>query len=287
MIILDFSGIAISNIFTQREALSDHLLRHMILNSIRMYNVKFRAEYGQMVIACDGGNSWRKGVFPQYKANRKKSREEGGLDWAEFFRILNMVRDEIRDNFPYKLIHIQGLEADDIIGTLVESTQEFGKNEKVMIVSADKDFIQLQRYGNVKQFSPMTKTFVKEKSPIDYLREHIIRGDSGDGVPNILSGDNTFVDGSRQKPISAKKVEQWLSEWDKLSSVMDRETYRNLQRNETLIDLSKTPNDRKAEIINTFNDAKPRPNVLSYLITNRCTNLIECAAEFNIHENAR
>jgi len=249
--------------------------------------VKFRAEYGQMVIACDGGNSWRKGVFPQYKANRKKSREEGGLDWAEFFRILNMVRDEIRDNFPYKLIHIQGLEADDIIGTLVESTQEFGKNEKVMIVSADKDFIQLQRYGNVKQFSPMTKTFRKEKSAINYLREHIIRGDSGDGVPNILSGDNTFVDGSRQKPISAKKVEQWLGEWDKLSSVMDHETYRNLQRNETLIDLSKTPDDRKAEIINTFNDAKPRPNVLSYLITNRCTNLIECAAEFNIHENAR
>lgn len=284
MIIIDYSGIAISNIFTQKEDLSENLVRHMILNSLRMYNVKFRQKYGRVVLACDGGNTWRRNIFPQYKANRKKSREEGGLDWTEFFRILGMVRDEIKVNLPFTVIHEQGMEADDIIATLVHRTQEFGQNEPVMIVSSDKDFIQLQKYSNVKQFSPMTKEFVTEKNPVRFLQEHIIRGDSSDGVPNILSGDNVFVDGQRQTPVSKKKVEEWISNWDNISSVMDETTLRNFQRNRALIDLSYIPSAKKELIINTFETTKPTPNVLNYLINKRCSNLIECAAEFSSHE---
>ena len=133
MIIADYSGIAISNLFTMREQLSEGLVRHMILNSLRSYNVKYRDEYGEMVIACDGGNTWRRQLFPQYKASRKKNREESGLDWAEFFRILGVVRDEIRENLPFKVIHLQGLEADDVIATLTQRTQEFGNSEPVKI----------------------------------------------------------------------------------------------------------------------------------------------------------
>lgn len=280
MIIVDYSGIAISNIFTQKDALSENLVRHMILNSLRMYNVKFRGKYGQMVLACDGGNTWRRNLFPQYKASRKKNREEGGLDWPEFFRILTMVREEIKQNLPFKVLHLDTIEADDIIATLVERTQEFGKNEPVMIVSADKDFIQLQQYSNVAQFSPMTKAFVKEKDPIRYLQEHIIRGDSGDGVPNILSGDNVFVNGERQTPISSKKVEAWIQSWSDLTKVMDEQTLRNLQRNRALIDLSNIPESKKSLIINSFEIAKTNSNVLNYLVNKRCSNLIECAAEF-------
>jgi 5'-3' exonuclease len=280
MIIVDYSGIAISNIFTQKDALSENLVRHMILNSLRMYNVKFRGKYGQMVLACDGGNTWRRNLFPQYKASRKKNREEGGLDWPEFFRILTMVREEIKQNLPFKVLHLDTIEADDIIATLVERTQKFGKNEPVMIVSADKDFIQLQQYSNVAQFSPMTKSFVKEKDPIRYLQEHIIRGDSGDGVPNILSGDNVFVNGERQTPISSKKVEAWIQSWSDLTKVMDEQTLRNLQRNRALIDLSNIPESKKSLIINSFEIAKTNSNVLNYLVTKRCSNLIECAAEF-------
>jgi hypothetical protein len=245
-----------------------------------MYNLKYRKEYGTMVLACDGG-SWRKQIYPQYKANRKTSRDASGLDWQEFFRILGMVRDEVKEHLPYKVVHIQGIEADDVIGTLTEKTQNFGENEPVMIISADKDFIQLQQYSNVRQFSPMTKAFVKEKDATQYLFEHIIRGDSGDGIPNVLSPDNTFVDKIRQKPISAKKIEQWGASRNSLDKVMDESTYRNFQRNQALIDLSKVPQDKKALIINTFESVKPNSNTLNYLISKRCTQLIECAEEFN------
>lgn len=280
MILVDYSGIAISNIFTQKMDVSEHLVRHMILNSLRMYNLKHRKEYGQMVIACDGG-SWRKQIYPQYKAHRKANRDDSGLDWTEFFRILTLVRNEIAENFPYKVVHINNIEADDIIGTLTEKTQNFGQHEPVMIISSDKDFIQLQQYFNVKQFSPMTKSFIKEKDPVKYLFDHTVRGDSGDGIPNILSPDNTFVDKIRQKPVSAKKVEEWYASRSSLDTVMNQETYRNFQRNQALIDLNKVPQDKKDSIINTFESVKPSSNILNYLISKRCTQLIECAEEFN------
>ena len=227
MIIADYSGIAISNLFTMREQLSEGLVRHMILNSLRSYNVKYRDEYGEMVIACDGGNTWRRQLFPQYKASRKKNREESGLDWAEFFRILGVVRDEIRENLPFKVIHLQGLEADDVIATLTQRTQEFGNGEPVMIISSDTDFVQLHQYKNVKQFSPMKKSMIKESDPIRYLREHILRGDSGDGVPNVLSADDVFVSGGRQSPIRAKQIDEWITNWDKLDYHMNPQQYRN------------------------------------------------------------
>ncbi len=231
MILVDFNQIALSNIFVQK--LNDeNMIRHMILNSLRMYNSKYRKEYGNMVICCDAGNTWRKEYFPFYKANRKKSRDKSDLDFNEIFRILNLVREEISANLPYKLIQIDGCEADDIIATLAMETQEFGKDEKVMIISSDKDFIQLQKYGNVSQFSPMQKKSVTDKNPRMYLFEHVIRGDSGDGIPNILSSDDTFVtDGKRQTPVSKKKIEHWLENAENLKSVMDEDTYRNYQRN--------------------------------------------------------
>jgi len=280
MILIDYSGIAISNIFAQKVTVSEDMVRHMILNSLRMYNLKYRKEYGTMVLACDGG-SWRKEIFPQYKANRKTSRDASGLDWKEFFRILSVVRDEVKEHLPYKVVHIQNVEADDIIGTLTEKTQNFGEHEPVMIISADKDFIQLQQYPNVRQFSPMTKAFIKEKDAIKYLFEHTVGGDSGDGIPNVLSPDNTFVDKIRQKPLSSKKIEQWYASRTSLDKVMDEATYRNFQRNTALIDLNKVPQDKKALIINTFESVKPNSNVLNYLISKRCTQLIECAEEFN------
>ena len=281
MIIVDYSGIAISNLFSMKEQVSENLVRHMILNSLRMYNVKFRQDYGQMVIACDGGGTWRKELYPHYKANRKKNREESGVDWKEFFRILNMVRDEIREHLPFKVVHVPGVEADDIIGTLVDQAQEFGRNENVMIISSDTDFVQLHQYKNVKQFSPLKKAFIKEKDPVRYLQEHILRGDSGDGVPNVASKDDVFVSGGRQTPLRAKVIEEWIQNWSKLDYHMNVETYRNFQRNRALIDLSAIPPTKKLEIINTFDAVKTNSNTLNYLISKRCTQLIECAEEFN------
>ena len=181
MILLDYSQIALSNIIVQK--LNDeNMIRHMILNSIRMYNKKYRNEYGQMVICVDGMNTWRKEYFPLYKAHRKKNRAESGQDWNEIFRILNLIREEISQNLPYKVIHLEGCEADDVIGTLAMQTQEFGQHEPVMIISSDKDFIQLHKYNNVKQYSPIQKKMVTDSNPRTYCFEHICRGDKGDGT---------------------------------------------------------------------------------------------------------
>lgn len=283
MIIIDFSQISIASFMAQPGAeLSEQFLRHMILNSIRMYNKKYRDDYGQMVIACDGSNSWRKRVFPQYKAHRKKARAESTMDWDLFFTYLNQIREEIQANFPYKFVHIAGVEADDVIGTLVEQTQEFGKAEPVMIVSSDGDFIQLQKYKNVKQFSPIQKKVIANSNAKLYLFEHIIRGDKGDGIPNILSGDNAIVDGVRQSPITQKKLDAWLAKAEDLKSVMDDTTYRNYQRNQQLIDLALIPQDIKDNIINSYETQvlPPRARILDYLIKKRCKLLVESVSEF-------
>jgi hypothetical protein len=281
MIIVDYSGVAIANLFAMRISVSEGLVRHCILNSLRLYNAKYRREYGQMVLACDGGGTWRREMFPQYKASRKAARESGDIDWKEFFRILGNVRDESRENLPFKVVHLQGVEADDIIATLTDSTQEFGKHEPVMIISSDKDFVQLHRYKNVRQYSPMAKEFVKEKDPVRYLQEHVLRGDTGDGVPNVLSPDDVFVSGGRQTPLRAKLMDEWILNWDSLQTKMTTEQYRNFQRNQALIDLTKIPSAKKAEIINTFESVKPASNTLNYLVEKRCSQLIECAEEFN------
>lgn len=281
MIILDFNGIAIGNVITQKLEIQEDMIRHMILNSIRMYNKKFRNEYGQMVIACDS-SSWRKDYFPNYKFKRKSGREESTLDWNEIFRIINMVREEIEQNIPWKVIKVDNAEADDIIGAIAIESQEFGKNEPIMIVSADKDFIQLHKYSNVRQYSPMTKKFIEDKNPLTYITEHVFKGDSSDGVPNVLSPDNTFVDGIRQSPVTKKKIADWIENIDNLENYMDAEVYRNYCRNKKMIDLHEMPSDLKDTIINTYESTKAasKLKVLNYLIKKRCKLLIESVEEF-------
>jgi 5'-3' exonuclease len=246
-----------------------------------MYNKKFRKEYGQMVIATDSSN-WRRDAFPQYKFKRRDGRDESTLDWSEIFRIINLVFEEIGDNLPYKTLKIDGCEADDIIGTLVENTQEFGQHDEVMIVSADKDFIQLQKYNNVRQFSPMTKKFIQDPNPRRYLFDQILKGDSSDGVPNIFSPDNTFVDGIRQSPMTKKKMDMYFENAENLQGVMETEHYRNYCRNKKMIDLSETPQELKDAIINRYDNQKVthKSKVLNYLIKKRCKLLIESVEEF-------
>lgn len=286
MIICDYSGIAVSSVFSQvkPDKIEENFIRHIILNSLRMYNLKYRDKYGAMVIACDGG-SWRKDYFPEYKGARRKNREASALDWTEIFRIINMIKDEISECLPYAVIQHPKAEADDVIATLVETTQEFGNYEPVMIVSADKDFIQLQKYDNVQQFSPLTKKMVSDKNPQRYLLEHVFKGDSSDGVPNVLSADRVFLEeGSRQTPLRANKIEEWCKAIanDNLQVVMPDDIYRNYIRNLNVIDLSKTPDDIKNGILETYNNRPTKSNskVLNYLISKRCNLLISCVNEF-------
>ena len=280
MIIIDYNAIAISNIITQKLDIQEDMIRHMILNSIRMYRKKFQAEYGEIVVATDGQKNWRYDAFPNYKAKRQSSRKESTIDWKEAFRITNLVFDEIDENFPYKTVKVDEVEADDIIAQLVENTQEFGNWEKVMIVSGDKDFAQLQRYNNVFQFSPVQKKFIKEDNPRKQLLELVLKGDTSDGVPNVLSPDNSFVDGIRQTPLRQKVIDQLLED----PKCMGDEVYRNFLRNKKLIDLAESPELLKLDIINKFikqgDKTDNKKKVMNYLIVNRCRNLIEVIGDF-------
>ena len=257
------------------KTIDESMVRHMILNSIRMYRMEHHDEYGEVVLTWDSKHSWRRDYFPEYKASRRKGREESDLDWDDIFGTLNKIRNEIKENFPYKYLEVFGAEADDIIGFLCEENRD----EKIMIISGDKDFIQLQKYPNVKQWSPITKKDVNGFNPTTYLKEHILRGDTSDGVPNVLSPDNTFIDGLRQRPLSRKKIQSWLlgggSDWND-------EVKRNFQRNSTLIDLSRTPEELKNQIRLEYNNAPhgDRSKLLNYFMQNKLKELTENIGEF-------
>ena len=288
MILLDLNQVMISNLMMQpgiaSGGIDENLIRHMVLNSIRMYNVKFKDEYGDLVICADDKKYWRKDLFPYYKAARKKSREDSPYDWNLIFETLNRVRDEIRENFPYKVIQIDKTEADDVIGTICINYGVELKNsqsEKILILSSDKDFMQLQKFANVDQYSPMAKKFLKTSEPIKFLKEHILKGDRGDGIPNILSSDDTFITEARQKPVTEKKLNTWVSQ--KPEDFCDASMLRNYQRNESLIDLSKVPSEYTDRILTAYRspkEVKGKDKVLNYFIKNRMKQLMEHIQEF-------
>jgi len=280
MILIDMNQIAVANLMmnlkmNNSKTIDESMVRHMILNSIRMYRMEHHDEYGEVVLTWDSKHSWRRDYFPEYKASRRKGREKSDLDWDEIFGTLNKIRNEIKENFPYKYLEVFGAEADDIIGFLCDENRD----EKIIIISGDKDFIQLQKYPNVKQWSPITKKDVNGFNPTTYLKEHILKGDTSDGVPNVLSPDNTFVDGLRQRPLSRKKIQSWLigggSDWND-------EVKRNFQRNSTLIDLSRTPEELKNQIRLEYNNAShgDRSKLLNYFMKNKLKELTENIGEF-------
>ena len=259
---------------TKSEELEEDMVRHMILNSIRMYRIMFKEEYGEVVLTYDSRHYWRRDIFPQYKQNRKKSRENDSKDWNKIFGLLNDIKSEFKEILPYKYVEVYGAEADDIIGTLCKEYQD----QKTMIVSGDKDFIQLQKYKNVKQYSPILKKMVNGHNPNTYIKEHILKGDSSDGVPNVLSPDHTFVEGLRQRPLSKKKIEAWLNS----ETGMSEEVKRNYQRNHKLINLDNTPDDLQKSILDTFNEAPSgdRSKILTYFIENKLKELTDSIGDF-------
>ena len=285
MILIDYNAIAISNIVTQKLALDENLIRHMILNSIRMYRKKYFREFGEVVITSDGSKNWRYEAFPQYKFKRKDARKQSTIDWKEVFRITNKVFDELRENFPYKVVMHDQCEADDVIAQLVVNSQvDFGHQEKVMIISSDKDFGQLQKYSNVSQYSPMLKKEIKILNPRRHLLELILRGDQADGIPNVLSIDDCFTEGVRQTPLREAKIDEIMKDLDDGELLYAASWYRNYLRNKKLIDLTETPSTLKQEIINNFeqqgNKSDNKKKVMNYLIVNGCINLVEVIGDF-------
>ena len=279
MIIIDMNQISLANVMmnfhiNKSDELEEDMVRHMILNSIRMYRTMFKEEYGEVVLTYDSRYQWRRDIFPQYKQNRRKGRETDSKDWDSIFGLLNAIKSEFKEMLPYKYVEVYGAEADDIIGTLCREYQD----QKTMIISGDKDFIQLQKYENVSQYSPILKKMVNGHNPDTYIKTHILKGDSSDGVPNVLSPDHTFVEGLRQRPLSKKKIEAWI----KSETGMSDEVKRNYQRNHKLINLDNTPEDLQKSILDTFNEAPygDRSKMLTYFIEKKLKELTDSIGDF-------
>lgn len=289
MIIVDMNQVMISNFMAQignhtNIKIEEDLLRHMVLNSLRAYNHRFKAEYGEMVIACDDKRSWRKKIFPYYKANRKKDRSESEIDWTALFEILDKIKDELRENFPYRVIQVETAEADDIIGTLcIENGVQLGTGSgKILIISGDKDFKQLQRFSNVVQFDPVRKVWLEENNPEGYLLEHILRGDRSDGVPNFLSEPDCFVVGTRQKKLMQAKVDVWVTQ-DPVE-FLDEKTTRYYERNRVMIDLTCIPSEVREEVLAQFaaqeGKSKDRSKLFNYFIKMNLRHLMTDISQF-------
>ena len=283
MILVDLNQVMISNMMMQignhqNAQVDENMLRHMILNTLRFNRQKFHREFGELLITCDDKNYWRRQSFPYYKANRRKARDNSELDWSAIFNALNNIRDELKEFFPYKVIQIDTCEADDIIGTIVHKEgKELNVGEPILILSGDHDFKQLHKYANVKQYDPTRKRWISHSDPNQYLAEHILKGDAGDGVPNVLSPDNTFVMGIRQRPVTKKRMLDWQD-----INKMDDEVKRNYFRNKSMIDLSQIPDTIKETILERYDAENPkdRSQLLNYFIKNKLRNLMESISEF-------
>jgi len=288
MILIDYSQVAISNIAVQlamskdKNVLSIPMVRHMVLNSIRGYVHRFRSEYpGEVVICVDGPDPWRREIFSQYKAKRREGRNNDDKDWESVFGLIHTIKEELRDNFPYKVVQLDKVEADDIIAVICKKHHD----KKILIVSGDKDFQQLQKYPNIFQYSPIQKKFVETDSPQEYIYEHILRGDTSDGIPNFLSPDDTFVNGIKQKPVSKKKLVGWIDSLMRGNDPQDfcnEYHYRNFQRNQRLIDFDYIPDDIQMDIYNEYEKATvtSRSKILPYMIQHDLKELIGKIEEF-------
>ena len=256
----------------------------MVLNSLRMYRTKFGKKFGELVICCDDKDYWRRELYPYYKIHRKKNREESGLDWNMIFTVLNGIRDDIRSEFPYKVIQVPHAEADDVIGTLCHRFGHLGimngSAEPILILSSDKDFAQLQKYANVEQYSPMGKKYITCSNPARYVHEHILRGDRGDGVPNFLSADDVFVTGKRQTPLATKKVDAWNGKDPE--EFCDERMLRNYRRNQQLVDLDFIPENIIEQTNEIYDNYKlnERSKIFNYFVKNKMKNMMDVIHDF-------
>lgn len=293
-ILVDYSQVSMACVFAAQKHfgeshITDNMLRHMILQSLIGLKKKFSQEYGDLIICCDGKQSWRKEFFPYYKASRSESKANSAFDWTALYEWIGMVREELKTELPYKVIHLDHCEGDDVIAVLTKyfkgnELTQFGLDEvpqRVLIASSDKDFRQLQVWPHVRQYSPIAGVYVDEPSPKEQLLELIIKGDSGDGVPNVLSNEDCFVMKVRQTTMTAKRLAHIKESIE--NDTLDENVLRRYKMNKMMVDLiDGIPDHIREKILYTYETLEPksRSGVLSYLMKHQLNNLAKNLQDF-------
>lgn len=299
MIIVDYSQCAVAAVFAfQRELKSGeepkNIIRHAILSTLKSYKKRYGSEYGEIVIACDARNYWRKDVFPFYKCTRKEARDKSDLDWGMIFDIIAEIKADLIEHFPYKVISVDKAEGDDIVAVLTKWLQEnqltregiIEEPQPILIISSDKDFKQLQEFRNVRQWSPILKKFVSAsfKEINEFRIEHIVKGDIGDAIPSILCPDDFYANRDihgRAPPVSKKRLESFIE--NGIAECKTDQEVRNWHRNFQLVSFDAIPENISNAIIDAYINSKPngdKMSVMNYLIKNKCRLLLNEIEEF-------
>jgi DNA polymerase-1 len=154
----------------------------------------------KVVIVFDGvgGSNARRNLFPDYKANRNVNRVTN----YSIFQTKDEEQESINNQMerliqylkclPVSVISVDGLEADDIIGYLATKFQTYEETQKVTIMSADKDFLQLVS-DKVHCYSPTKKKIYTPKDVLEefgvssnnFINYKILMGDASDNIPGI------------------------------------------------------------------------------------------------------
>ena len=293
MILVDYSGsifAAISVELNRNMGMKTDIdfLRHLVLKQLKSYHRKFHEDYGEMVVCldCRTGN-WRKELFPAYKHQRKQKRIDSGIDWDKIFKDVNTITEEFKKELPYKFVYVDNLEADDIIAILTKLAPEISEQDMlggmkypVLIVSNDKDYKQLHKYPYVKQYFPKKQSIGREENPEFALQELIIHGDKSDGIPNIRSDKNIFMEeGRRQTSISTEFMRRFLKEGTEYLSTFEKERY---EFNKMLISFDEIPSKYEQEVISEYQKEKKfnRFNLMQYFARHRLNELIKCLEDF-------
>ena len=215
--------------------------KHAMFNTIFQMCRRFETE--ELILMVDSKENWRKKIHPEYKDNRKENRDKKeDIDWNEFFNAFNEFVCEVKQYFPFYVLQIKYLEADDIAGILARDWQ----HKKKIIVTSDGDYLQLLKYKNIQLFDPMKNKFNTCEDPVRYLKMKILMGDKGDNIPAIKPriGEVTaarMVDNpSEITTLFEDKTVSYVNP-DGTEVTMGDEYKEKYKKNMALIDLNKTP----------------------------------------------
>lgn len=281
MIIFDFSLALQANvriISKAKENVTVDNLRIRLLDHILNINKKFKRQYGSNIILALDSGSWRKKIFPYYKFKREEKRQADEYDWKTIYSHYEVIINEINDFFPYSILKVKGAEGDDIVATLCKEI----RNEEIMIISRDKDFMQLHRNENVSQYDPIVNKMISVTEDIDYhLFHHIMKGDESDGIPCIYSPETFYTQSlrPRQQTVYQNVVREIYKYSDQeLKKYFDnKEVFKRFEQNRRLISLDHIDEEVKNNILNTYKSFEPRKArvgvIMEYLREKKLTSL--------------